>query len=75
MLSSERSEPSSLSRLSRRNTAWVVARLPAVSKQIARSSPPSKVCIFEYVLIWSTPALVRESEANTNPWSTLMARQ
>ena len=51
-------------------TPWVVARLPAESRTKARSPGCTKVCIFEYALTWSMPALVRESETRTRPSST-----
>ena len=56
-------------------TPWVVARLPAESSTKARSPSPPKRCSLLWVLIWSAPALVRESDAKTSPSSTAMARQ
>jgi hypothetical protein len=49
--------------------------LPAVTTTTTRSSGTSKTFILQNVATWSTPALVRESEAKTMPSSTAAATQ
>ena len=56
-------------------TACEVARLPAVSMMMLRSPSTPKVYIFLNVEMWSTPALVRVSEAKTMPSFRLRAAQ
>jgi hypothetical protein len=56
-------------------TACVIARLPAVCSTITRSPGRWKTVVFRNVLIWSTPALVRESDKNTSPVSSSIATQ
>jgi hypothetical protein len=56
-------------------TVCVVARLPEFSSTSTRSSAVCSTVIFENVDTWSTPALVRESEANSSPSSRAIATQ
>src|SRR6201996_6644460 len=58
-----------------RSTACVSDRLPAPSSTSTRSPGCSNTDILRAVLIWSTPALVRVSDRNTIPSSTLSATQ
>jgi len=53
----------------------VIARLPELRSTMARSPGFSKIVILRKVLIWSTPALVRESERRTTPSSRSMPMQ
>src|ERR1700724_3797093 len=53
--------------LSRLTTAWLSARLPAVSSTMTRSPGTSKTCILPKVETWSMPALVRVSDSRTMP--------
>ena len=50
-------------------------RLPADSSTMKRSSGFSYTIILRNELIWSSPALVRESDRNTSPAWSLMATQ
>ena len=52
-----------------------IDRLPADSSTMKRSPRFSYTIILRKVLIWSRPALVRESERNTRPAFSLMATQ
>src|SRR4051794_4037950 len=54
---------------------WVIDRLPDERDTITRSPSCAKVRIFEKRETWSTPALVRESDANTMPASRDIATQ
>jgi hypothetical protein len=54
---------------------WVIERLPEDRITTSRSSGTLKVYILRKVEIWSTPALVRESDANTMPASSIRATQ
>ena len=54
---------------------WVMDRLPDDSVTITRSPSFAMTRIFEKRAIWSTPALVRESEAKSIPASRDMATQ
>ena len=56
-------------------TLCVVARLPDDSKTINRSPTISHTIILQKVAMLSGPALVRESEAKTMPFSTRAATQ
>ena len=56
-------------------TAWVMARLPAVCRTRTRSPGRWNTVVLRNVLIWSTPALVRESDRNTSPVSSSIATQ
>ena len=47
----------------------VQERLPLLSRMNTRSPGWTKVCILRAMLTWSWPALVRESEAITRPYS------
>jgi hypothetical protein len=48
-------------------TAWLMARLPDESNTITLSPGRSNTVILRKVLMWSTPAFVRESDKNTSP--------
>ena len=50
-------------------------RLPADSRHMKRSPGFSYTIILRNVLIWSRPALVRESDRNTSPALSLTATQ
>jgi hypothetical protein len=50
-------------------------RLPADSSTMKRSPGFSYTIILRKVLMWSTPALVRESDRNTSPALSLMPTQ
>ncbi len=52
-----------------------IDRLPALCSTMKRSPGRSYTVILRKVLMWSTPALVRESDRNTSPASSLMATQ
>ncbi len=56
-------------------TPCVMARLPDESSTITRSSFFSYTFILQNVAMWSTPALVRESEAKSMPESSSKATQ
>jgi hypothetical protein len=56
-------------------TAWVIARLPAVCSTNTRSPGFCRTVVLRKVLMWSTPALVRESDRKTSPVSSSMATQ
>src|SRR5687767_2718965 len=56
-------------------TPWVIARFPDDSTTITRSSFFSYTRIFVNVSMWSTPALVRESDAKIMPLSRRRAQQ
>jgi hypothetical protein len=56
-------------------TAWVIARLPADNSTISRSPGCSNTVILRKVEIWSTPALVRESDRKTSPAFSRIATQ
>ena len=53
----------------------VIDRLPEDSMTMTRSPSLAKTRIFEKRAIWSTPALVRESEAKIMPASSDIATQ
>ena len=65
----------SRSRLVCARIACVVARFPADSTTSDRSPGNSNTCILLYVLMSSTPALVRVSDAKTRPSFTWIATQ
>jgi hypothetical protein len=70
-----RSSPARL-RCSRRLSAFcVMERLPDESVVMTRSPSRANTFIFENRAIWSTPALVRESDAKIIPASSAMATQ
>ena len=54
---------------------WVMDRLPEDSVTMTRSPSLATMRILEKRAIWSTPALVRESEAKIIPASRDMATQ
>src|SRR5260370_37814241 len=56
-------------------TDWVTPRLPEVSSTRQRSPARSNTVILRKVPIWSTPALVRESDRNTIPAFSRRATQ
>ncbi len=60
---------------SRLSAPCVMARLPADISTITRSPARSNTVVLRKVLIWSTPALVRESDRNTRPASSSIATQ
>ena len=53
----------------------VIDRLPEDSATMTRSPSSANTRIFEKRAMWSTPALVRESEAKIMPASSAMATQ
>src|SRR6218665_3540812 len=63
----------SIWRISR--TDWEIDRLPADSSTMKRSPVCSQTIILRNELIWSKPALVRESDRKTSPALSLMATQ
>ena len=56
-------------------TCCVVAKLPLLSMTNTPSPGVSNTVILQKVETWSTPAFVRESEANTRPSFKTMATQ
>src|SRR5450432_705879 len=52
-------------------TAWVPARLPELRKMMTRSARRSNTVILQNFAMLSTPALVRESDANIIPLSSI----
>jgi len=56
-------------------TACVMARFPELCNTNTRSPGFCRTVVLRNVLIWSTPALVRESDRNTSPVSSSMATQ
>jgi hypothetical protein len=60
---------------SRPMTAWVPARLPELNSTKTRSPARSNTLILQKLAKLSTPAWVRESDARTNPASSMMPTQ
>ena len=56
-------------------TAWVPARFPELNNTMTRSPRYSNTVILQNFEMLSTPALVRESEAKTNPSSSITPTQ
>ena len=56
-------------------TVCVMPRLPALCSTRTRSPGFWNTVVLRKVLIWSTPALVRESDRKTIPVSRSMATQ